>query len=312
MSEAETIRQFGGLIPKECMETHTRQQRSTSLVERVAFIKPDGSRPPFFCVGAGDFFFPLAKRFHREQPFLGLTLQDPVSLPVDFSLADIAAYHVETILAVQPKGPYYVAGWSANGFVAHQVAQQLRSQGKEVALLVLFDSVLFNPTDAGKHLPQQRRFAVRERLSVTGRKVRHHLTKLRHHTMQQRWVYLKQFSEHMYLKFCRRYWVLGHTIQRHFDWRIPISTRNPEGAVFAASHEYWPELYSGRVVLVRAAVQSLGHTDYRLGWGNHLGRDLEVCEMPGDHGDMFEEPLVEQLARRLEQYLSGTDSQKIA
>ena len=309
MSEAKTIRQFGGSIRKERRGDKT-QQRSASFVERVAFIKPDGSRPPFFCVGAGPFFLPLAKRFHRDRPFLGLTLQDPASLPLHFSLSDIAAYHVQTILALQPKGPYHVAGWSANGFVAHQIAQQLRGQGKDVALLVLFDSVLFNPPDAKEDPPNRHRFEMREGLSVTARKIRHHFTKLRHYTLQQRSIYLRQFSEHMCLKLSRRYWVFGHAIQRHFAWRIPISTRNPEGAVFAASYEYRPEPYSGRVVLVRAAVQSLGHTDYRLGWGNHLGRNLDVCQMPGDHGDMFAEPLVQQLATRLEHYLSGTDPRR--
>ncbi len=82
---------------------------------------------------------------------------DTEGLPTHFSMADIAAYHVETIREIQPQGPYYLGGWSAAGLVAYEIAQQLHSQGQEVALLVLFDV-----TNSAALRPSSRWDALRE------------------------------------------------------------------------------------------------------------------------------------------------------
>jgi myxalamid-type polyketide synthase MxaB len=43
---------------------------------------------------------------------------------------------------VQPEGPFLLAGWSAGGVYAYEMARQLRRQGDEVALLALLDTPL--------------------------------------------------------------------------------------------------------------------------------------------------------------------------
>lgn len=35
--------------------------------------------------------------------------------------------------SVQPKGPYFLGGWSFGGWVAFEMAQQLQNSGEEVA-----------------------------------------------------------------------------------------------------------------------------------------------------------------------------------
>jgi thioesterase domain-containing protein len=57
------------------------------------------------------------------------------------SIEAIAEFSVKSIRAVQPEGPYFVAGWCAAGLIAYEIAQRLRAQDQEVALLVLFDAV---------------------------------------------------------------------------------------------------------------------------------------------------------------------------
>ena len=47
---------------------------------------------------------------------------------------------VAEIRGVQPGGPYYLSGHSAAGIVAFEVAQQLRAQGEDVALLAIVES----------------------------------------------------------------------------------------------------------------------------------------------------------------------------
>jgi len=53
------------------------------------------------------------------------------------SIEAMAEFSVKAIRAIQPDGPYLVGGWCASGLTAYEIAQQLRAQGQEVALLVL-------------------------------------------------------------------------------------------------------------------------------------------------------------------------------
>ena len=116
----------------------------------MAAIQPRGERPPFFCVNASALFRPLAYRLGFEQPFLGLP--SPVeALQPPFTLEQVAACHVKTIREVQARGPYFIGGWSNGGAIAYEIAQQLQSQGEDIALLALFDAA--NPTH--KTTPRQ-------------------------------------------------------------------------------------------------------------------------------------------------------------
>ena len=52
----------------------------------------------------------------------------------------MAELYVREIRKIQPKGPYYLGGYSLGGEIAFEMAQQLSCQGEHVNLLVLFDT----------------------------------------------------------------------------------------------------------------------------------------------------------------------------
>lgn len=58
------------------------------------------------------------------------------------TVQELARDYIEVIREQQPHGPYRLVGMSFGGVVAYEVAQQLRSQGEEVAFLALLDSAL--------------------------------------------------------------------------------------------------------------------------------------------------------------------------
>jgi acyl transferase domain-containing protein/thioesterase domain-containing protein len=266
---------------------------------RVATIKSEGSLPPFLCVDAGPYFRFLAKRLSPDQPFLGLRLVDTENMPIHFTMADIAAYHIETIREIQPQGPYYLGGWSASGLVAYEVAQQLRDQGHEVALLVLFDvlnSAALRPSSRWNVLHRIFHFATW--------KFNYHFTQLRHLNRHDPWTYFRNLFRRIRLDLSRMLWVIGDLIQRRANRRLAVAPREPSKAVFVAAREYRPRPYAGHVMLFRSAVQSVGpYHDAKQGWGLLVGDGLEVCEMPGDHEDMFREPYVQLLAKELDRAL---------
>jgi thioesterase domain-containing protein len=51
----------------------------------------------------------------------------------------MAARHVDRLRALQPQGPYRLAGHCSAGVVAFEVAQQLRAAGEDVATLILIE-----------------------------------------------------------------------------------------------------------------------------------------------------------------------------
>ena len=99
---------------------------SPKKVGGVVPIQPMGSKAPFYCIGAGPIFRPLALRLGLEQPFLGLTTMksDMRDLPAPFKLEDIVAGLVGRLRSLQPHGPYFLGGWCADGVFAYEVAQQ--------------------------------------------------------------------------------------------------------------------------------------------------------------------------------------------
>ncbi len=110
-------------------------------------VKSTGSKPPIYIVhGAGlhvMLFNVLGSFMDKEQPVFALQAKglNGESEPLD-RMEDIAAHYVAEILKHNPCGPYAVAGYSFGGLIAFEMAKQLKAQGKEIALLGMFDTIV--------------------------------------------------------------------------------------------------------------------------------------------------------------------------
>ncbi len=118
-------------------------------------LQEEGSREPIFVVagagGLGIAFVGMARRLGADRP--AYALQSPVIESRGWperSVEEMARRHIERIRAIQPHGPYHLAGHSFGGIVAFEMAHQLRALGEEVALLAILDSF---PPDPGAHPP---------------------------------------------------------------------------------------------------------------------------------------------------------------
>lgn len=107
-------------------------------------IQPDGEKTPFFCIHGltGDilWFRQLGKLMAPDQPFYGIQARglDGITPAID-SINEMASTYLHEIKKIQPDGPYILGGASLGGTIALEMAQQLETQGEEVALLVMFD-----------------------------------------------------------------------------------------------------------------------------------------------------------------------------
>ncbi len=84
----------------------------------------------------------LAAELGDEQPFYGLQYRGADGqLPPHRRMRDMAEEFLRDIRSVQPRGPYYLGGYSAGGLAAYEMAQLLQQSGESVGLVILFDTM---------------------------------------------------------------------------------------------------------------------------------------------------------------------------
>jgi amino acid adenylation domain-containing protein len=111
----------------------------------VVAVTPTGSRPPLFCVCAGDGnaagFGALARRLGDDQPLFALQPRGLAGrAPLHTSVEAAAEYYLRRIRAVRREGPYLLAGRCLGGFVAYELARRLEAEGEPVGLVAVLDS----------------------------------------------------------------------------------------------------------------------------------------------------------------------------
>jgi acyl-CoA synthetase (AMP-forming)/AMP-acid ligase II/thioesterase domain-containing protein/acyl carrier protein len=277
---APTVKQLAALI----------ERYDPGIQSYVVPIQSSGSKPPFFCVDAGPRYLRLAQRLDADRPFLGLICPDLIATSVEA----VAEFCVKSIRAVQPEGPYFVGGWCAAGLIAYEIAQQLREQGQEVALLVLFDSV--NP-------------ARLEKLSTLGVVLVHADELFRKIWFHLRWM-IQLEPGRVPAHFIGRLERAWHTLTRRIGparaamnfFRPILSTQPPN--LYLVGRRYRPKSYDGRVILFRRSLRAVSkYLDWKLGWAGVIAGDFDVVEIPGGHEDMLG-PQVQCTAVKLAGYLS--------
>ncbi|KAF9557502.1 hypothetical protein EC968_007609 [Mortierella alpina] len=108
-------------------------------------IKPQGTRPPLFCVHPGTglswCYTGLSTRLGPDQPLYGLQARGFIDNGnMASTLDEMVLDYVNQIRQVQPHGPYHLLGYSFGGLVAHTMASYLEKQGERVALVALMDT----------------------------------------------------------------------------------------------------------------------------------------------------------------------------
>ncbi|HEU4432688.1 MAG TPA: thioesterase domain-containing protein, partial [Pyrinomonadaceae bacterium] len=272
-------------------------------------IQPGGSKPPLFCLhlalGHVLFYRDLAQRLGLDQPVYGFQPQGvDGSHPCHTSIEEMARHYVKEMQALQPEGPYYLAGSSSGGLIAFEMARQLHAQGQKVGLVALFDTyapgfhrLSFN---AGTLRYQLFRFVQRVHLHLgnlllleSRGKVKYTREKAVMVGDRMKWTIRKAVESR--LKKVAHTWARSNGNSESAENQKRIDT------AIKALREYVPGVYPGRVTLFRASKQPAGYnTDRDLGWEKLAAGGVEVHEIPGYHGSIVMEPRVRILAERLQ------------
>jgi len=83
----------------------------------------------------------LALRLDPDHPIYGLQPHGRSKHPILHTrIEEMAAYHIDKMRTVQPRGPYFIGGMCAGGVIAYEIARRLQSQSETVGMVALIDA----------------------------------------------------------------------------------------------------------------------------------------------------------------------------
>jgi thioesterase domain-containing protein len=216
--------------------------------------------PPIFMLhGIGSSvvdLVPLVRRMQWDQPIYGLEAlgNDGKLAPLD-RLEDMAQWFATSIREIQPRGPYFLIGYSLGGLVALEIAQQLKAKDQEIALLVMLDSY---PDRRYLSFPQYARLLLQ--------------------------LAEKRVSGQTNPTAARK----GRLIQTADSPPNSLvrALQRTKDAHYRALRNYRPRFYDGEVTFVRAALPSCFPADPVPVW-SPLIHKLNVETVPGEHVSML-------------------------
>lgn len=304
-------------VEQQALLLQTEQSARPST--RVVGIQTKGDLPPFFCVSPRNVdvlaYRNLAVTMGEEQPFYALYKADMPAQPTGIpKIVHEASVFIEEIRRIEPVGPYQVGGYSHGGIIALEIARQLEMQGDEVRLLVFLD--VYGPNYRKMHpllhpaLYRPLQFLRRMQKSVEEFKpwFVHHFRILRQISWGNRvWYLQKKISNQLRWRRYRARNLIGRMQAR------PRSRSDPKRVIGRSFHDYIPEAYRGKVLLIRASRQPLGiQSDLKMGWEGYLTGDVRAVEVPGYHDSILFSPRLEAISGVLRQALAagtGDDQQ---
>ena len=207
------------------------------------------------------------------------------------SLETMATRYNSALRTVQPEGPYYLGGASLGGLVAFEMAQQLRADGKQIAMLAAIDTpiptrvqadILRDDADILAYL-----INADDDLAVSPDRIRQISPDER----------LQYFVDHG--RMAKR--LLPDTSLDKLARYLRIFKQNLQ-----AMRRYRPQPYAGPILFFRARdPDAFGPKYPEIDWIDLAVDGVKVVEVPGNHITMNFSPNVAIIANTLRGYLSS-------
>jgi thioesterase domain-containing protein len=203
--------------------------------------------------------------------------------------------YIEIVQDLQIRGPYYLIGEGWGGVFAYEAANQLVSQGKQVALLALIDT----PGPDAVEVAPSWRSMLRKRIQILNTRIAQRLYRSRLKKLNGEWI---------------SRWSTG---RKHFSRRRMKSTEEDvlrqkalqtDLLVRQLTMGHIPTPYYGRMILIRSSKLNPDlRSDRTLGWRSVFPNGgLVVREIPSYYGFMLKQPFVSFLASELRSVIAAT------
>ncbi|KQM78524.1 hypothetical protein ASE74_13560 [Pedobacter sp. Leaf216] len=271
----------------------TDSERSKTIIP----IRTGGSKAPVYLIhGSGLnvlLFKSIIPALDDDQPIYGVQaigLDRYEDLPD--TLEEIAARYLDEILEINQDGPYNIVGYSLGGFIAFEMAKQLKEMGKAVNLLGVID------TDTGQNAP------IRQLDNNFGHFVKRQFKKIPFiaNSFKKRPVNTVKYQ----LNATKKRLFKNFVNQHDSDWGL-FTDREKElyNQYDQALEKYYLQPSDLKVTLFRVSERLYFLDDLTyLGWDRFALQGVEVCEIPGDHKTFISAPHNEAFANILQTNLN--------
>jgi len=213
---------------------------------------------------------------------------------------NMAAHYVKEIRRVQSQGPYLLGGYSLGGILVYEIAQQLKKQGEQIALLMLFEPSC--PSNRGSARVSSSSANDLDKMALYPAKIRGHWRNLALLRPREKLTYI---ATRIIGKMKDRARAV-QKISKNITCKVFVAIGRPlpfglrsfyiREVHRQAARKYVAKPYSGHVVLFTANESSY---EAQLGWRQLIDGRLEIHEVPGDHNSFLQEPNVQVLANLL-------------
>jgi len=283
--EAPTVKQFTSLVNKGI-------NAASSLL--VTLKEGDGPSPLYLVHGYGGSVMELralAQSIDGNVPITGIRASgfEPDE-PVFDRVEEMAAIYLAQIRSAQPEGPYHLAGYSAGGLIAVEMARQLLAEGARVSPVLLLDTTTHESHWTSK---TWREFLFRRTI--------HHLRSLFQ-------------GPDVGPRFLETVRSLGGRLRSAFLGSVPRhdivpslglteQVRKLRHAGLRAYTRYVPVPIQVPIVLVRSELRFSSAADPATIWRD-FAHGLEVIDTSGDHLSMIHPPHLSGLATAVSRVLT--------
>ncbi|MEM9266720.1 MAG: alpha/beta fold hydrolase [Cyanobacteria bacterium P01_F01_bin.13] len=328
--QAPSVRQFARLLS---------QEQPVSQWSSLVPIQTTGSRISFFFHGGSADALTWARfsnMLGTDRPFYALQRPDLDGSEVTHTTVEaLATDCIKEMRMVQPKGPYLVGGHCLGGAVAFEIAQQLQADGEDVASVVLIDAYRPEKLPETVLIKLQSRlqlgiFWMRknyyyhgglEKLSLLPKKILQKIIPTRsplNPLVSREFETDQQSSSLENFETTQNPSELGgrEATNTHSLTTDPTLSAKPQvpyeyryaraqKANELAAERYIPQPYVGQVKLFRAEIQILDwYFGRQLGWQTVAKDDVEVTEIPGFFGNLFNQGSTPLLVEQVKAYLA--------
>ncbi|HEX4351602.1 MAG TPA: thioesterase domain-containing protein [Polyangiales bacterium] len=278
------------------------QPQSAPHTQRRVLLQAAGvahAQPLFIFPGVNgepSSFTDLASRLGHERAIYGFHLVGSLREcePVR-QMGRLAQLYAAEIRGTQPRGPYFLFGYSFGGALAFEVARELMSHGERIGLVAMADC-------PAPGYPKAPPVFVRARV---------HAQNLLQLTAAERGRYMRDRLENGVTR-------LGRMIGAHpvDEEGIPPHVERVNAALREAFENYEPAPLSVDTLFLTADTPpdwpAIVFDDPLMGWGPMLRGRISQCGVPGTHLSIFAPDHVPFLAERLRSALRRVEQAQVA
>ena len=294
----------------ELLDVRGQLPGETAKGDKSILVRKGGAERPLFlthcALGELLYLLALAPAIDAEIPIYGLPARSVEQAPLN-TVEAMASRMVHMIRAVQPAGPYRIAGWSFGGILAYEIAAQLIAADQEVEFLGMMDtyySAGINKLESEPVLDfdekQELLIYIQDQMDA-GDERRATIEKMREDSATMDFLLLARKVQEDSLV---PPWMDGLTAAQAERWRIRSH------AIGLANRNYAAVQIPSSVHLFTA--QESHSPDTSLGWNTLFPEDLlHILPVPGTHYSMIRSPQVEILGRSLSDAIRNVDQSPI-